>query len=266
MLTCSKLIALKRMFSRLLNSEIAVGFFCAGLFWLAVLGWATSYLPTTAEKEYCYQTAAKSGYDTRECKTFWERVTSDPIALFTLILSGATVGLWTATILASKRQSNETKILQRAYLTVVPLGVKPFNIESRYSCDVGFFNTGNLPAKNVTWVIHRQFSQDPVRERFPIKDRFEGNIVVPQQVTAPKGARGVTSRRYEVFSKDNNGRNRWLYIWGEVRYRDGFPNSPLRFTRFCHRYNLAAFIPGKGIAATDARYHEHGNNTDESEQ
>jgi hypothetical protein len=45
---------------------------CDGLFWIVVLGWATSFIPTTQEKEACYQSAAKTSRDTKECKTIWE--------------------------------------------------------------------------------------------------------------------------------------------------------------------------------------------------
>ena len=54
---------------------------------------------------------------------------------------------------------------------------------------------------------------------------------------------------------------RWLYVWGEVTYTDGF-NKP-RSTKFCHRYNNQNIEPdGKGrlwVPPEDARYHDHGN-------
>ena len=88
----------RRMLRRLINGEIAIGFAGATLLWIAVLGWTTSYAPTDPEKEACYQTAAKSGHNINECKTFWEKTTSDPVVAFTLVLAFSTVGLWIATI------------------------------------------------------------------------------------------------------------------------------------------------------------------------
>src|SRR5258708_4060813 len=86
------------MLKRLINGEIAIGCMFATLFWVAVLGWLTSYAPTEPEKEACYQAAAKSGRSTDECKAFWEKTTGEPVAMFTLVLAFSTVGLWIATI------------------------------------------------------------------------------------------------------------------------------------------------------------------------
>lgn len=86
------------MLRRLINADILVGLVGATLFWVAVLGWLTSYSPSDPEKDACYQAAAKSGRSAYECESFWEKVTSDPIALFTLALAFSTVGLWSATI------------------------------------------------------------------------------------------------------------------------------------------------------------------------
>ena len=81
-----------------LHPEIGLGFLIATLFWIGILGWATSYAPTASEKEACYQAAAKSGRTTEECKSFWEKTTSDPVAMFTLVLAVSTIGLWFATV------------------------------------------------------------------------------------------------------------------------------------------------------------------------
>jgi hypothetical protein len=58
---------------KVINGEIAFGFFCSALFWLAVLGWATSYAPNPEKEKACYQAAAKTGHNTEQCKTLWER-------------------------------------------------------------------------------------------------------------------------------------------------------------------------------------------------
>jgi hypothetical protein len=83
---------------RILNPEIALGFFVASLFWIGVVGLQASYAPTEKQKDECYEAARKTGYKADECKSFWERTTGDPIALFNLILAFSTVGLWVATI------------------------------------------------------------------------------------------------------------------------------------------------------------------------
>src|SRR5439155_17726172 len=70
----------------------------ASIFWACVLGWQASYAPTEIEKQACYQAAEKSGHKIEECKTWWERATTDPVAVFTLVLAFSTIGLWIATV------------------------------------------------------------------------------------------------------------------------------------------------------------------------
>jgi hypothetical protein len=67
--------------------EIAVGFFVASIFWIGVVGWQSSYAPTEKQRDECYEAAHKTGYKADECKTFWERTASDPIALILYLLS-----------------------------------------------------------------------------------------------------------------------------------------------------------------------------------
>jgi len=73
-----------------INPEISLGFVIASLFWIAVLGWQSSYSLPENEKQRCYEEA---GHKDEECKTFWERTTSDPIAFFTFTLSMVTLAL-----------------------------------------------------------------------------------------------------------------------------------------------------------------------------
>ncbi len=246
-----------------LNAEIALGFVIATIFWVGVLGWQASYAPTEVEKQHCYESAQKSGHKAEECKSLWEKATTDPVAFFTLWLVISTVGLGVSTVLlwrdtkrSGERQARDTEILQRAYLSVTPLGLVPFRREPLHSLIVGFHNSGNLPAREVRWHINREADESPIRQHFPIGSNFEGSLVIPQGVTAPKGSLGFETETLNEFYREGTGRNRWLYVWGEVRYLDGF--GVKRHTRFCHRYNLAAFREG-GIPARDARHHEYGN-------
>lgn len=103
---------------RWLNPEIALGFLVATIFWAAVLGWQASYAPTEKEKQKCYETAKSSGRKTEECKTFWERTTSDPIALynfgvfvFTGVLGISTIFLWRETRNAAKAALRQTNVM-----------------------------------------------------------------------------------------------------------------------------------------------------------
>jgi hypothetical protein len=61
------------MLKRLTNGEFVLAMLVASLFWILVVGWATSYAPTDPQKNACYQSAAKSGRNVDECKSFWEK-------------------------------------------------------------------------------------------------------------------------------------------------------------------------------------------------
>jgi hypothetical protein len=92
---------------RCLRAEIVLGFLIATVFWTGVLGWQAAYAPTDAEKQKCYEATEQSGHKAEECKTLWERTTSDPVAFFTLWLVIFTGGLTVSTVLlwlAGERQ------------------------------------------------------------------------------------------------------------------------------------------------------------------
>jgi hypothetical protein len=106
---------------RRLNPEIALGFLLATVLWIGALGWQASYAPTDGEKRQCEEAATKSGHKTEECKTLWERTTTDPVAFFTFVLSISTVGLWIVTWQSGKRQSRDMTesidVAERAFVS-----------------------------------------------------------------------------------------------------------------------------------------------------
>jgi hypothetical protein len=89
------------------NPGIAFGFALASVFWVAVLGWQAAYAPSEVEKRQCEEAAHKSGFKSEECKTIWERTTTDPVAFFTFWLVVFTGGLGVSTVMlwrAGERQ------------------------------------------------------------------------------------------------------------------------------------------------------------------
>ena len=80
----------------------------------AVAGWQSAYAPTEKEKNECREAAQKTGFKTEECKTFWERTTSDPIAFFTLVLGFSTVGLWVATIALYRAGERQIRVSEKS--------------------------------------------------------------------------------------------------------------------------------------------------------
>jgi hypothetical protein len=254
---------LRRLINHLINGEIAIGWTFATLFWIGVLGWATSYDPTNPEKEACYQAAAKSGRSTDECKSFWEQTTSQPVAMFTLVLAGSTIGLWVATGIGIISQSRQTRIIERAFISVEPAGISPFSgDDDRIACDVFIHNAGNLPATNMSWDIRIKYSKKPRESSFDW-DKLQkfGKIVLAPKGRFKKGADPTTITDFNSYRNGAEKDKAWLYIWGHIHYHDGFQDG--RWIRFCHRYNLRG-ADGYTIPEEKGRYHENGNRTDES--
>jgi hypothetical protein len=90
---------------KLLNAEIVFGFLIATVFWIGVLGWQAAYAPSEIEKRQCEESAHQSGNKTEECKTLWERTTTDPVAFFTFWLVVSTIGLGISTVVGGRRKA-----------------------------------------------------------------------------------------------------------------------------------------------------------------
>ena len=168
----------------------------------------------------------------------------------------------------SGHQFRQNEIIQRAYLSANPLGIARFiSGHAFFSCDVGFHNVGSLPAGNVRWVIEREFSGDDARNAFPIDEsRFQGsgNVIAPG-TEMRRGGRRIDSQEFhrEAHTAGRGDAEIWLYVWGEVRYTDGFGQG--RFNKFCFRYNMAGTsrdLKNEGIPKESARYHVYGNDAD----
>ena len=96
--------------------------------------------------------------------------------------------------------------------------------------------------------------QDEDWKTFLQASEMRDGPVIPPGATVRRG-----SKRFSVDTRYPT--ERFLYVWGEVTYTDGFGIS--RFTKFCHRYNSHAIVPsdsgGSCVEQEDARYHDHGN-------
>jgi hypothetical protein len=97
-----------------LNPEIALGFLVATVLWIGVLGWQASYTPTDSEKRQCEEAATKAGHKAEECKTLWQRTTSDPVAFFTFWLVVSTVGLGVSTVLLWRAGEKQLRHARRS--------------------------------------------------------------------------------------------------------------------------------------------------------
>jgi hypothetical protein len=257
------------MLKRLVNGEIAFGFMLATLFWAAALGWLTSYAPTDPEKEACYQSAAKSGRTVDECKAFWEKTTSDPVALFTLVLAASTIGLWGATIglfLAGKRQitvaqRNVDALInaENAYLFVkiktetlskiVATHGRWDKSESMWSGDIetpglGYFfhNYGRTPA-----LLKEISDQIIVAPSFPQPSEYVTRSKMPEELVIAPGKSSdifacLMGQTFTVgdavrFQKRQNA----VWFYGYLKFDDAFGRRHQVDYRLCCRRGYGSF-------------------------
>jgi hypothetical protein len=187
-------------------------------------------------------------------------------ALATVAVAAFTGTLWLATDKlreAGDRQAELTKILERAYISVGPLGISPFISEDQSNLreivgHVSFVNAGRLPARNASILQASLIWSDRWLEKkeMELKELPPLNFVIPPGTEMPVGTNSYPS--------DHVGDKGYFYVWGAIEYTDGFRRP--RFTKFCHRYPSQAFElspdGSKSIDARHARYHEHGNDAD----
>jgi hypothetical protein len=212
------------MLKRLVNGEIAFGFMFATLFWVAVLGWQTSYAPTEPEKAACYQAAAKSGRSVDECEAFWEKTTSEPIALFTFVLAFSTIGLWIVTWRSGVKQTRDTRDIERAYVKMshYPPGAM-FGTGPSVDTQIEIKNFGNTPARITNVVVNAWVSPKgkPLPEQVtykPISGPVPGAFLVSNDSF-------VFFSSVEILETDRAGireRTRQLHVIGYVDYIDQF--------------------------------------------
>jgi hypothetical protein len=179
------------------------------------------------------------------------------VAIFTGVLAVSTIGLWVAGERQLKHLADTAERQLRAYVNVKPLGINPFTPEDRIVGHVAFHNTGKVWAKNVENFI--DIKHDPCgnlgEEAFTYSNFDEGKNIIGPRAEIRRGTKWVDR---SAIPKDG-----WLYVWGTVRYNDGFRDG--RVTKFCHRYPCERLIPTEGgsmIKKKHARYHGCGNEAD----
>lgn len=201
------------------NPEIALGFVVASVFWIGVLGWQAAYAPTEMEKQKCYEATQKSGHKSEECKTLWEKTTTDPIAFFTFwlviftgVLGFSTVLLWRA----SEHQAELTQAAligdQRAWI-MVSLNIESFRfgpiVDGAADAEAELIfriqNVGRTPAINATFNFELigNFSTPatPIREFAETHntcDEFDGRLISPgEDYTVERTAGAPGSELYQ---------------------------------------------------------------------
>jgi hypothetical protein len=192
-------------------------------------------------------------------------------AIFTLFLVVFTGFLWwstdelrRATTNAAEAQATDTRLLQRAYLSVEPRGIKTLQSDgTKILGYIGIHNVGNLLAKEVSWSIAAKWSASEMLklDDLPVTepDVTKNALFVKTEMII--GSDGID------LAQTGGTRNPkgYLYVWGLVRYLDGF--GSIRYTQFCHRYFCGSRDPtftnpqdpSFRIAGSDGRYNQYGN-------
>jgi hypothetical protein len=202
-------------------------------------------------------------YPTKVAQWLWELVHDKDwmLVIFTGFLAISTFWLWRTT-------RKDTRILQRAYIAVEPLGIHQMSSGDRLIGHIGIKNAGNLPTRSLGWFIDIKFSDDGDEHSFPVGNP-DGNIVItPGTISTRGSSQGILVQALLTAcgADTNKGREAekqtYVYVWGIVRYEDGFRRK--RFTKFCHRYNWVMRDKGVTyeISKEFARYHEYGNDAD----
>jgi hypothetical protein len=103
----------------------------------------------------------------------------------------------------AETQTKDTRILQRAYLSVEPRGINPMvGQPDLLVAHVKIVNAGNLPARQVKWRIESLFDSDGQLEKFSIKGKPDGNNVVNPKGEMLQGNDDFISRAKMLLEKD----------------------------------------------------------------
>jgi hypothetical protein len=178
------------------------------------------------------------------------------IAVASIVLALLTVALaW-----IGRQQVKLTRILQRAYVSADPGGIRT-SMEGNLFALVTFGNVGHLPATQFSWIIEPvEVTNQQDWSPPDAVSSLRGSTVLPLGAHMTMGSARIPRDR---INETESGAN-YLYVWGRASYRDGFRKK--RVTRFCHRYKWAArevAVSGEvRIGAEHARYHDHGNAAD----
>jgi hypothetical protein len=241
---------------RLLNPEVALGFLLATLLWIGVLGWQASYAPTDSEKRQCEESAAKTGHKAEECKTLWERTTSDPVAFFTFWLvvftgglGGCTIMLWLAGERQLRHAETTAKRQLRSYVMSEGTDVKGGLTAAEPEFVVTIKNSGQTPAYKVKSWVCLVISHDlSVPQTFKRPDGFPQAV----SVVAPGGDFRLSARSPRAFTHTElDGLTKGtvaIYVFGEVAYNDVFGEG--HTTQY--RYMCGSFV---GVSRDDRLFH-----------
>jgi hypothetical protein len=182
------------------------------------------------------------------------------LALGTILLVIVTAGL----VVFAYWGFTDTRILQRAYVSVEPYGISGMSF-SELVAHVLIENKGNLPARDLKLRIKSVFNESGELNGTYFdanESELEGSYVLTPKGKMIQGSESISEpkmlRAQDDIRRFHGEKTHFLYVYGLVTYQNGFGRT--RYTRFCHRYNCAIFDQRKrAIEAERARQHPEGN-------
>ena len=195
----------------------------------------------------------------KEHGEFWSaKLTDWLLAALTFFLALFTYRLWKSTDKLWETAEADTRIIQRAYLNVIPRGVET-NPAGAVVGQVSIRNAGHLPARNVSASVKIGWFDSRSETKFDTGRIPVQSTVLPAGAEMPRGSGALESGKAVL-----NAKKGYIYVWGSVTYEDGFGVN--RWLTFCHRYTCetAGSVPGRteGIDARHARHHHEHNDGD----
>ncbi len=176
---------------------------------------------------------------------FWHWTTDEPVSFYTAVLAISTILLWAVTSLGIYNQFNDTRIIQRAYLSAKPAGIDTMT-DGSVIAHVIFLNSGNLPAKKVRNEVKIGWFDDGNKSDFDeVKITDPGTILLVPNLEVERGTPPLSKQDVAQY----RAKRGFVFVWGRIEYEDGFGGP--RWRTFCHRYNCSK--------PTAFRHHHHHN-------
>jgi hypothetical protein len=260
---------------------LLVLFICFSLSW----GFASS---TVAPLEIAQttppdQTAHSEGTQHQIKESFWQRTTSDPLALYTLLLTAftgilaiSTVGLWRQTSRLAHDAEKNSVASQRAFVFAVNLN--PWwsqEPDGSYSWRFRptWRNSGDSPTRKLTQHVVCELRNSRLPDSYDFT--YHGSSV-SSGLLGPKfeqqGALAPDQPDPPISTQDLidvQAERKYLYLIGWAFYGDGLPNTPQRVTRFCWQIvpmgDAPSFNPAANKDSLRFNYvhHHRGNCADD---